>query len=90
MSLARKHPTTSDGVRDPRADFIDAHLEELAALRGAGLTERANEVVAVLRQLGYEVDKVPTGTKERAVADADLEKAVPAEAPKRRRTTKAE
>lgn len=84
MSLGRT-PTPDPTVRDERADYINAYLEELESYQRAGMTERANAVVVALRELGHEVDKSPIGVKERAVTEPPLETAVPSdEAPKRR------
>lgn len=89
MSLSRPVHIPS-GLRDERADYIAAYLDEYRNLKAAGLTERANEVVVALRALGHEIDKVPTGAKERAVDTDELEKAVDTEAaPKRRGRPKA-
>lgn len=92
MSLTRNNSVPPAGVRDVEGDYVNAYLEQLAVYRSAGLTDKANEVVAVLRQYGVEVGKVPTGAKERAVTTDDAETATPAEpaAPKRRRNPKAE
>ncbi|MBO0676792.1 hypothetical protein JRC04_04870 [Mycolicibacterium sp. S2-37] len=88
MALSR-HPHITDG-RDERADYIAAYLREYHSYKDAGLTERANQVVVELRALGHEIDKAPTGGKERAVADPSLETAVDdAPAPKRGRPKKA-
>jgi len=72
-------------VRDVKADYIAAHLAEFESYKTAGLTERANAVAVVLRQLGVEVDKAPAGVKERAVAPEPVERAVEADAPPKRR-----
>ena len=86
MALGRNPHNGAGDVRDIRGDYIRALLAEREGLLRGGHTERANEVTVELRKLGHEVDKVATGAKERAVADPDVEKAVPDEnpAPKRR------
>lgn len=84
MSIGRNH---RDGEgRDIAADYLAAYIAEFESYRTAGNYEKANEVAVVLRQLGHQVDKVPTGTKERAVSDPAVEQAVPTESapPKRR------
>jgi hypothetical protein len=80
MSLGRK-PGDPE-VRDIEGDYIKAYLEEHANYIRAGLQGRANAVAVTLRQLGHEIDKAPSGEKERAVASTSLEQAV--ESPKRR------
>lgn len=87
--MLSRSPATESPARDERSDYVAAYLDELSSYRAAGLPERANAVIAALRQLGHEVDKAPAGVKERAVAEAPLETVVPDEAvlvttPKRR------
>jgi hypothetical protein len=57
-------------VRDERADFLRAHIEEYQSYRANGLHDRADAVARVLRVLGHDV-----GVKERAIP-APVERAV--------------
>ena len=66
-------------IRDIEADYIKAHIEAHAAYTRAGLGERANSVAEALRQLGHEIEKAPSGAKERAIAEPQLERAVETE-----------
>jgi hypothetical protein len=80
--------------RDERADYTAALIFEYETYATAGLSERAQEVAAVLRALGHEVRpaRPAPGQKERAVNTEPVEKAVTDENPKRRtqRAKKAE
>lgn len=68
-------------VRDVEDDYLQAQIREHAELLQAGYQERANRVAVELRARGYEVDKAPTGVKERAVSEPVTEKAVDDDAP---------
>lgn len=82
----------ADAVRDAKADYVKALLEEYESYKRANMADRADAVAAELRKYGHEVKPRPAaGVKERAVASEPLEKAVEAdEAPKRGRPKKAE
>ena len=72
-------------VRDIRGDYIKALLEERDGCLRSGAQERANAVAIELRKMGHEVEKAPTGVKERAVPTEALETVVEADVPPKRR-----
>ena len=80
----------TNGGRDVADDYLKAYISEYESYLSDGLHERANEVAVVLHKLGHEVDKAPTGGKQRAVSEPKREMAVDADAPSPKRRTKGE